>query len=59
MRVHNYTGEFRVDEANNSGTLVTCSVNFDVVSSDKGNTVKMIRQFLKAGLDGLRAASQH
>ena len=54
MPVCDYTGEFRIDSAGDTASLVVWSARFELTSEGDGRTVESVRHFLRAGTENLR-----
>jgi hypothetical protein len=55
LPVGNYVGEFRI-ESDDDESSVVWAADFDVTKGDEAKTVDEVREFLRSGLDQLRAA---
>jgi hypothetical protein len=56
LPVGNYVGEFRIESDDEHESSVVWAADFDVTKGDEATTVGEVRQFLRSGLDQLRAA---
>jgi hypothetical protein len=56
LPVGNYVGEFRIESDAEHESSVVWAADFDVTKGDEAKTVGEVRQFLRSGLDQLRAA---
>jgi len=54
MPVRDYRGEFRIDPAGGSASIVSWSAQFELTEEGDGRTIESVRRFLHAGTESLR-----
>ena len=55
MPVCDYTGEFRIEPADDAASRITWSASFELTPEGDGRAVEAVRKFLHAGTESLRS----
>jgi Polyketide cyclase / dehydrase and lipid transport len=55
MPVRDYTGEFRIEPADDAASRITWSASFELTAEGDGRAVEAVRKFLHAGTESLKS----